>query len=86
MSLPPSSKVREFGRLEDNETREFLRILQWAKMNPTKNVDIFALTPDERDRIRAGLQSANGEAAVPSNILVSVKPEDSNTPIHVRTR
>ena len=77
-------ETRSKTRMETDEDTQWLNTLQWAKRNPTKDVDIYALNAEERDRIRARLTSLNGEQAPPPNILVSVKPEDMHQPIHVR--
>lgn len=77
-------ETRAKTRMETDDDKQWLNVLQWAKRNPTKDVDIYALDAEERDRIRARLTSLNGEQAPPANILVSIKPEDMNTPVHVR--
>ena len=85
MSLPSSSDVRAASRLEDDETRQFLNVLEWARRNPLKDVEILVLSPEERDRIRALLHTLNGEAALPGKIQVQVRPDDYRDPVHVRT-
>jgi len=77
-------ETRAKTRMETDDDKQWLNVLQWAKKNPTKDVDIYALDAEERDRIRARLISLNGEQSPPANILVHVKPADMNTPIHVR--
>ena len=84
MVLPSSDKMRALGRLVTDEDKQWLGVLEYARRNPTKDVEIFAINVEERDRIRARLHSLNGEAALPGRIQVAVKPDDHNRGIPVR--
>ncbi len=69
-----------------DEDKQWLNVLDWARRNPEKDVDIYALNEDERDRIRAKLLDLNAQNALPGKIQVTVRPSDYNHPIHVRTQ
>jgi hypothetical protein len=79
-------QTRAKTRMEVDEEVQFKNVIEWARRNPQKDVDVYALDEDERDRLRALLVTLSGENSPPKNILVSVRPEDYNAPVHVRTQ
>jgi hypothetical protein len=78
--------VKQASVIVTDESREMHGIVEWARRNPQKTCDVFALSAEERDRIRSLLLAAAGGSVVPSNIHVSVKPDDFTSPVHVRIK
>jgi len=73
-------------RMCDDETLQFTNLLAYARKNPTKDVTVYAINRDEKERLQALLVSFCAEGAVPSNILITVQPDDYRTPVHVRVQ
>lgn len=76
--------VRDLTRMETDDDLQWKRTVEWARRNPEKTVEVYALNMDERDRIRARLSHFNGDTGAPTNIYVTVRPDDYATPVHVR--
>ncbi len=77
---------RALTRMCEDETKQFLNVLEWARKNPTKDATVYAINRDEKERLQALLASLCSEGKVPSNIYVTVQPDDYRTPVHVRTQ
>lgn len=77
----PIDRAKAFSVICPDEARQFKNAVEWARKNPGKPVEIFALDVEERDRLQALIVSICGEQAPPENIVVSVRPEDMNAPV-----